>query len=759
MKYNKMSMSDWDIHYNALVEYIAINDRLPPYKHTFMELKLGRWCASMRKAYSNLELQQNYINKLEQLNYWIWPKYGIKWIKYYNLMLEYASIHKCMPLLYTKFNNKKLGVWYYAQKDLVKKEMLSDSKIQLLSNIPYWSWDNKTLIRWSRRYHLFKIYIQKYGILPVKREISNMLKINVANSSDFNGLWEWYQSQLLQYNKKTIKRTFIHKLEQIDMHQWYPDYEKWYIMYHNILNNIISTDDPTYIKWHDEQLIRYEFKINNINNNVYSWITDHLINKLEKINGWDWTNFIISNESDLNMLKLKIFSKAIKNYPTDENCNDLKFIKWCNSIYIKYISNKLSKNEIEMFTKSIGWINYTNEKRWNFLYNELVKYVSINDKMPSIHNSITVYPPVGKSINLGKWCSRQRTKYNTNRSNFDEHKIILLEQIDTWTWNVSENTWEITYNKLLKYINKYKSLPSPKTNNKLYKWIKIQHISYDRKNIAYNIQEKLTNTPYWEWPNERSNKLSYWKNRYSILMHYIVTNNMIPNVFTVYNDFKLGIWCNNQKCIKNNLEHTNPNNYKLLDSINGWNWNYILPSWIKNCTYVIKFIKKFNKLPHNTYKINGELNIGKWFWKQVTILHQLSDNKLNKEQLFIIKNMLNFEIDFENMGIQMNDEEITFNVNRIRSMPPPPIRLNKIRECNTYEINIIRYLESRGINVEKINHDRGHMKFINTLGDTIYIRISNECNDLYIPNIITIMPADCRNTSKLYNIFKPYDIN
>jgi superfamily II DNA or RNA helicase len=98
--------------------------------------------------------------------------------------------------------------------------------------------------------------------------------------------------------------------------------------------------------------------------------------------------------------------------------------------------------------------------QWMIRYNEVVKYVNINNKIP---------PRSYKE--LGNWCHNQRTNYKNNKLSQD--RINKLNEINIWHWGLND-IWLIKYNELIEYININNKLPTIVKNKELCTWCNMQ---------------------------------------------------------------------------------------------------------------------------------------------------------------------------------------------------------------------------------------------------------------------------------------------
>lgn len=64
----------FDKWYELLIEYTKINQKIPSTDIKFKEMNIGKWCKTQRFLYNKNNLDQEKINKLEQISGWYWNK-------------------------------------------------------------------------------------------------------------------------------------------------------------------------------------------------------------------------------------------------------------------------------------------------------------------------------------------------------------------------------------------------------------------------------------------------------------------------------------------------------------------------------------------------------------------------------------------------------------------------------------------------------------------------------------------------------------
>lgn len=145
-KLNKINMvwnpkdEIWNQYFIVVKEYYRENQNVDiPYNYVKNGLCIGRWIGTQRQQYKKGKLEQDRINKLNDLNInWIGiqAKFEKEWKQNYLLAQDYFEKNKNLniPITY-KVNGINLGVWVHNQKSKIKKNKLSKERKALLEEL------------------------------------------------------------------------------------------------------------------------------------------------------------------------------------------------------------------------------------------------------------------------------------------------------------------------------------------------------------------------------------------------------------------------------------------------------------------------------------------------------------------------------------------------------------------------------------------------------------------------------------------------
>ena len=324
------------------------------------------------------------------------------------------------------------------------------------------------------------------------------------------------------------------------------DFDTWYKIaedYYNEHGNLLVPQDykdkdgkqlgkwlsSIRIKYHSKTLRISTQKVDKLNQIGMIWnVLDYKWNaKYEEVKKF-YTEY-----HDLNLLPL---------YKGEEGQKLLSWIKSQRSIYY---SNKEGLKYTEKITKleQVGIVCKHNDELWNDMYTLAVNY---HDKYH--HLLIPVYYETEDNKKLGVWIRNQRKSYV--KGDLSLERINALEAIGM-TWKVNETKWNLMYEELKNYYDKYHTLTISKTyepmfvtNEELKTWLNVQRKNYRRETILTSSQrQKLKALGI-----ERDNAKEYWVSMYNLAFNYYQKNQHLTITHPKTSEEKsLYTWLRNQR--------------------------------------------------------------------------------------------------------------------------------------------------------------------------------------------------------------------
>ena len=264
--------------------------------------------------------------------------------------------------------------------------------------------------------------------------------------------------------------------------------------------------------------------------------------------------------------------------------------------------------------------DYCDRYKFQDMYDKIVKWKSDNDRFPYYKSE-----DVNERM-LANWCDYQRAMKNANDI-LPDHKY-KLEQIEGWNW---KEGFDIFYNELVLWINKYDKLPHQSTSDVYERRLATWCSSVRRKKRKNSIDDYhiklLDNLEGWFW-NRFGNS---FQSLFELLKKFVDIHKRYPLEITDdNNEKKLFKLYNKQRKLPSTLSDENK---KQLESLPDW-------SWIDNNDKTVIFNNKYesikkwvdcnHRIPSPTSEFPLEKQLGRICKTFRTNKEQLTDEMIKK---------------------------------------------------------------------------------------------------------------------------------
>ena len=219
---------------------------------------LGIWISEQRQSYKEGTLTKERYELLKAIGMRFESK-QIKttWEEMYKLAVKYYNkygnlkVPKSFRTLDGITNDKfgyPLGTWLSTQRQLYRKEKLSEERKSLLKKINLNADINMKIVGWDKMYALAEIYFKEYGNLEANRYFKTLNGIDYNENGYALGAWFATQRTLFKANKLPSERKIL--LEKLNMRfenkrttiSWEETYQLAVNFYnHNHHLNVIQT--------------------------------------------------------------------------------------------------------------------------------------------------------------------------------------------------------------------------------------------------------------------------------------------------------------------------------------------------------------------------------------------------------------------------------------------------------------------------------------------------------------------------------------
>ena len=158
---NNLLAEQWNQKFKCARNYYIEHEHLMvPYDTVIENVRLGEWISRQRKRYSENQIEQYQIDKLEEIGM-VWDLSKTTWMSKYRIAKKYFDSYGKIdiPAIF-EFEGFQLGTWIYNQKQAFWTGVLEDEKKQLLDKLNM-NWEHKYGINTSIREKIVAYYLMQ----------------------------------------------------------------------------------------------------------------------------------------------------------------------------------------------------------------------------------------------------------------------------------------------------------------------------------------------------------------------------------------------------------------------------------------------------------------------------------------------------------------------------------------------------------------------------------------------------------------------
>jgi hypothetical protein len=219
-------------------------------------------------------------------------------------------------------------------------------------------------------------------------------------------------------------------------------------------------------------------------------------------------------------------------------------------------------------------------------------------------------------------------KQRINKNLLTPLKLLQLESLSGWMWDVNEEKWLSAYLTLKDFssVKHHFRVPadlSSSLGTNIQEWISTQRKSQDT--LSSYRKKLLSSLEGWTWLSYFDEK---WDLFFEALQNYSEASGdcLPPSELIINKETSLRDWIVRQRYYFDDLKDDQK---KRLLSLRGWNINHINKKWNENFSYLVEYINthKNSQVPRH-YKLPNGKAFGRWVAKQ-----RAEKSKLSKEQI------------------------------------------------------------------------------------------------------------------------------
>lgn len=404
----------WDRRFHELEEFSSKTGLADPAAITDSPRKLITWVNKQRVDYLNRSLSEELSLRLEKLPGWHWSQIDSRWRNQFDLLR--SSIRAGLDL-----SPSQIGVplvsWITNQRKLFRLNQLNEEQVELLSEIPNWSWEPEDEA-WQKSYEALVQYVSRTGDTQVPQ----------GHKEGTVGLGVWVNKQRIRFRKKVLETERQQLLESLPGWTWKPSSSKQESMFMALDAFVLREGHANVPATHVEDGIRLGQWLNGIRTRKRRGaLHPDLINRLSSIPTFSWEPL---NEQVPNNVEL--LEEYFKQNPEVKTVRGVIFNgRKLNSIvtYLRrhYSDGELAPDLIERIEILPNWSWSPFEESWQIGYSNLLTFVDREG------TSLVPQKHVENEFNLGVWVHGRRSAFR--KGSLNEKQKTMLEALPHWTWN------------------------------------------------------------------------------------------------------------------------------------------------------------------------------------------------------------------------------------------------------------------------------------------------------------------------------------
>jgi hypothetical protein len=162
----------WESKYSLLLQFISEFKCFPKHAATYHEINLGYWCTNQRVLFSQGDLEQKRVDRLESIGFEWKIRDRQDWFSRFELLRSFISEFNRWPAHDEEYQDFRIGAWCFAQRQLFKTNGLKKERIEQLNSIGF-SWEgryNKETRNdeWASQFELLCSFLAEYNRFPTR---------------------------------------------------------------------------------------------------------------------------------------------------------------------------------------------------------------------------------------------------------------------------------------------------------------------------------------------------------------------------------------------------------------------------------------------------------------------------------------------------------------------------------------------------------------------------------------------------------------
>jgi superfamily II DNA or RNA helicase len=550
----------WSFWFGLLAKYVEVTGSAHVNQTVSINGKsLGSWVSKQRIDYKNGFLNQDKIEKLNQLPFWTWDPVLDRRQDLFNQLEIFVQTHgnARVPSRHTQ-NGFALGEWVSKLRIDFKNGKLPEGDVRSLERMPGWTWDPLD--------EAWRVNFQ---------ELTEYLNLNgnryppYSRNAGVGGLAKWVIDQRARYKNHACPIEQVQLLESLPGWSWDPVADRWDESFqilqryveregHSKVPSNCSVDEFALGIWVSKQRVRYS----------QNRALPSQIEKLESLPEWTWNPLEDIWMSFYNEVK----SIGVVNPLLGRGKTPKHLLNWMKDQRERHQQELLTSDRIRLLEQLPGWEWKPKADLWSSIYTEFKHWAESND--PSrVPSELVIAGADARS-----WVQNQRTRFRTHK--LSSEQIGLLEEIPGWTWRHRSDTWSQNYEQLKSSLES-KEPSNHERTSPLYEWIRTQRRAWRTGKLDPSKVVLLEQLPNWSWTSlnvviseDPATKAitKAWMDNYDVLARYSNSfKTTLMHVDTEYESIRIGKWVSRQRQ-KFKAGMLDQLQIQMLERLPSWTW-------------------------------------------------------------------------------------------------------------------------------------------------------------------------------------------
>lgn len=315
------SSDGFDVMYEKTKEWVDKNKRMPKSNSKDTdEVSVANWIQRQRKYYIDKKLSTDKIEKLIQIEKWVWQKKDT-FDKMYEQLKTWIVKNERWPSSETgNADEQTLGRWTLTQRRLYKEEKLSTDRINHMNSLKGWFWNNEDALeaKFERMFEDVKEFVKKNKKFPFEK----------AEDDEEKSLGRWVARQRFYYKHDKLTEEKITKVASLE--GWYWNRDEMFNTKFEMLKECMEKNGskvPSHRGGDTTQNMLGKWATRHRSLYEKGQLEDEKVSAFNTLEGWYWTQ---EDLFDRKLKELKEFVKKNKEIPKckSKDVNEQLLGKW-----------------------------------------------------------------------------------------------------------------------------------------------------------------------------------------------------------------------------------------------------------------------------------------------------------------------------------------------------------------------------------------------------------------------------------------------